>query len=137
MNRYCLHRDLTILPYRTERKSAIKLLLCTFPASPSGEVPSVSEAEGFLFLCNFQICSFIVYYIAPACFLANDLCTYFQTDLLSFTHGSEIALQQSVVSVNIKSHSPTVSRSCVFYPLFFTPKSAIGLCTSRKYCLLK
>ncbi|MBQ3887324.1 MAG: hypothetical protein II735_05070, partial [Clostridia bacterium] len=31
----------------------------TFPASPSGEVPSVSEAEGFLFLCNFQICSFI------------------------------------------------------------------------------
>ncbi|MEE3402657.1 MAG: hypothetical protein VZR73_01075, partial [Acutalibacteraceae bacterium] len=32
----------------------------TFPASPSGEVPSVSEAEGFLFLCNFQICSFIV-----------------------------------------------------------------------------
>ena len=27
----------------------------TFPASPSGEVPSVSEAEGFLFLCNFQI----------------------------------------------------------------------------------
>ncbi|MBQ3887560.1 MAG: hypothetical protein II735_06285, partial [Clostridia bacterium] len=36
----------------------------TFPASPSGEVPSVSEAEGFLFLCNFQICSFIVYYFS-------------------------------------------------------------------------
>ena len=29
-----------------------------FLASPSGEVPSVSEAEGFPFLCNFQICSF-------------------------------------------------------------------------------
>ena len=28
---------------------------------PSGEVPSVSEAEGFLFLCNFQICSFIAF----------------------------------------------------------------------------
>ncbi|MEE3405230.1 MAG: hypothetical protein VZR73_14210, partial [Acutalibacteraceae bacterium] len=36
----------------------------TFPASPSGEVPSVSEAEGFLFLCNFQICSFIDYKIS-------------------------------------------------------------------------
>ena len=37
----------------------------TFPASPSGEVPSVSEAEGFLFLCNFQICSFYIYYLIP------------------------------------------------------------------------
>ena len=27
---------------------------------PRSEVPSVSEAEGFLFLCHFQICSFIV-----------------------------------------------------------------------------
>ena len=34
-----------------------------FSASPSGEVLSVSEAEGFPFLCNFQIYSFIVYYI--------------------------------------------------------------------------
>ena len=32
----------------------------TFPGSPSGEVPSVSKAEGFLFLCHFQISSFIV-----------------------------------------------------------------------------
>ena len=38
-----------------------------FLASPSGEVPSVSEAEVFPFLCNVQICSFIVHERESVC----------------------------------------------------------------------
>ncbi len=38
-----------------------------FATSPKGEVPSVSEAEGFPFLCNFQICSFIVHERESVC----------------------------------------------------------------------
>ncbi len=43
------------------------LIFEAFLASPSGEVPSVSEAEGFPFLCNFQICSFIVHERESVC----------------------------------------------------------------------
>ena len=62
------------------KSQQLKLLI--FDTSPKGEALSVSEAEGFPFLCNFQICSFIVLYLQY--FIGISAVDFHNNDMLSF-----------------------------------------------------